>query len=133
MCFIHSHTKQLDNNVSLTRLSSIRIRASNSCSPICHFGWDTEPSPDGDSEERDLALYFPGSNSTKLSGPPALARVRTLKTIQSTISFLREEGKKQTSKNQQTRRNLLHFKGKPINYTKVALRFYKTLLEGFIP
>lgn len=94
--FIHYHMKQLDKNACLTRLSSIRIRASNSCSPICHFGWDTVPSPAGDSGERDLALYFPGSKSTKLSGPPALARVRTLKTIKSSFSFL--ETKKTTKK-----------------------------------
>lgn len=64
------------NNI-LTRLSSIRMRASNSCSPICHLGGELLPSPDGDPGERDLALYLPGSRRTKLSGPPALARVRT--------------------------------------------------------
>lgn len=107
--FIHCHLKQLDNNVCLTRLSSIRIRASNSCSPICHFGWDTEPSPAGDSGERDLALYFPGSNNTRLSGPPALARVRTLKTIQSTFSFLkRREGEKEIK----LEKKIVNFKAK---------------------
>lgn len=61
----------------LTRLSNIRMRASNSCSPICHLGGDPLPSPTGGPGKRDLALYFPGSSKTKLSGPPELARVRT--------------------------------------------------------
>lgn len=65
------------SRAALTRLSSIRMRASNSCSPISHLGGDPVPSPAGDPGDRDLALYFPGSRSTKLSGPPALARVRT--------------------------------------------------------
>lgn len=78
-CHLCFRTKPLPSSGSdvLTRLSSIRMRASNSCSPISHLGGDPVPSPAGDPGERDLALYFPGSRRTKLSGPPALVRVRT--------------------------------------------------------
>lgn len=61
----------------LTRLSSMRMRASNSCSPSCHADGESPPSPEGGPGERALALYFPGSSRTRLSGPPELARVRT--------------------------------------------------------
>lgn len=64
----------------LTKLSSILMRASNSCSPTCHLGWVEDPSPAGSGTcGRDL--YFPGSNITRLSGPPALASVRTYKIL----------------------------------------------------
>lgn len=61
-----------------TKLSSILMRASNSCSPICHLGCVEDPSPAG-SGTRGRHLYFPGSSITRLSGPPVLASVRTWK------------------------------------------------------
>lgn len=80
---LHCLPKMMDfqklTSVILTKLSSILMSASYSCSPSCHLGCVEELSPAG-SGTRGRALYFPGSSITTLSGPPALASVRTYKT-----------------------------------------------------
>lgn len=68
--------KRFEVSAVLTKLSSILMKASNSCSPTCHLGCVEDPSLGG-SGTRERALYFFGSNNTRLSGPPALASVLT--------------------------------------------------------